>query len=124
MTIATQKKSQSSFENAMRDIIDIYLIAGVSFGRLRKILCGLDASVSVRSIANGTILLSNNRVLSCVSEIWKLKGEKKIKKKANAYISCAYVQSALSLREVKEMDCKNCHLECIKRWKDGQLERV
>lgn len=90
---------------------------------LLKVLKG-ESSVSVKSVKNGLILLSNGQVLKCVREYYKRPGTTaKPKKFINPVLSCRAVRRDLRLQEVvDDLQCRFCHISCINLEESHELE--
>ena len=83
-----------------------------------------ESSVSVKSVKNGLILLSNGQVLKCVREYYKVPGTTtKAKKLINPILSCRLTRRDLGIQgSVGDLQCRNCHVSCISLEESHNLE--
>lgn len=97
--------------------IDYYkkrLIAGIEPDRLKQILLG-NTDVTARKMDNGSIILSNNKIIKCVDHYYKPANEEDIVRcgSKSPLIRCNAARKALGTNRLSRMECIQCHLMCM-----------
>lgn len=100
-------------------------IAGIQEGELKSILEGTHPSISVRMASNGMVMLSNNTVIKCVENYYRNPNSHvDMKKHNNMTAKCYYVIEDLGLDGVSVNHCAQCHLRCLNKKGNKELQRI
>jgi hypothetical protein len=108
------------------DLITMLLkknVGGFREDALESILRGDDEAVCVRTINHGMIVLSNNSIVKCVSNYYKLPGQTKMGKHNNAALQCHTVHTTFGIEGINVYQCAQCHLQCMSKKRQGELQR-
>lgn len=109
--------------------IDFYLqrfICGIEPERFERILRGADDKITARTTDNGSIYLSNHKIVRCVRYYYERIDDDKNQPKStskNAYLQCQTTRDAFGGSAIGRMECKECHLNCIRLLRQGNLKR-
>lgn len=111
-------------------IIDFYnkrFVANMPPDRFGKVLTGADEEITVRVLGNGSMLLSNSKVIKCVSNYYDTIDDKKLPSSAmvnSQYLHCINVRKIIGCDSIVDrMDCKFCHLNCLRLVLEKKLKR-
>lgn len=103
------------------DLLRGPMIENISFEELSQVLLTpLSGNVSVRTKRNGLIVLTDNRIVKCVSEYYQPVGEKPIK--ASGANPCHKIHKGFAINNVPANSCELCHLQCMAKQKEGLLQ--
>lgn len=84
-------------------------IEGMNYQEFRSILRG-DSALKVTKSGNGLVMLTNKKMIRCVSHYYQHPQNKILVKASN---ECFYVQKALEVNGISTNNCASCHMRCM-----------
>lgn len=100
-------------------------IAGVMPAEFEKILLGEHEEIHAVT-TNGMLVLSNKKIVKCVSEYYRGTNDDNTKMKlragGNVYLRCDNVRRNLGI-SVEPMACRHCHQCCLRAEREKKLRR-
>lgn len=100
------------------DLLDVS-IEGYDPADLFRILTHQDESIHVTSSRNGSIILSNRKIIKCVENYYRHPTIKPVK--AKSVNTCHAVHKNLNITTVASNSCESCHIACMAKKKDNEL---
>lgn len=97
-------------------------IEGITLSELKDVLTHNHSSIKIRNAANGTIVLSNRAIIKCVKNYYT-NPNKEARKPVGVNI-CHTVHQNLDIHGVSANNCSSCHLNCLAKKDNGQLQMI
>lgn len=106
--------------NLVRKLVDMdTFIEGIPKEELKTILCQNHPSIRISTMRHGNIILSNNKIVKCISNYYALANGSQFKK-AKTTNMCYDYQKQGDI-QCPPYACMACHLQCLEKLKEGNL---
>ena len=101
-------------------------ICGLEPGRLEQVLRNADEEISARPTDNGSLYLSNHKIIKCVRYYYERADDDhsyQQTRSQNNYLQCQATRDAFGGSSIGKMECRECHLNCLRLLRQGNLKR-